>query len=206
VSDKIGQLIFDEHPYKVYEAKTTGEVSLQYVPIGDYRDKIVYKGTGSINLVCYEPFAHSRADTKHGVDGRHAGYYKCFTSEDIDYHLEQWVERDVLIPPYQKIIDGQNFGDMPAPFIAKLNGTVNKNTTITVANNTITVLENSNNVIWDSKNGIITGEVDGVRRAIDYKGKIIHTLPVLKSTPPNNYISTSGDNTKLSIEYQFWYY
>ena len=206
LSEKAGDLIFDEYPYKVYKAKYTGELKLEYVPFADYHNKTVYKGTGTISFICYEPFASTRTDIRNMVDGRHFGYFKSFTPDEKDYHVEQWREKNALVPEYQNLIEGQNFGELPAPFIATLKGAAVKNTTITIAGNTITILEDANNVQWDSKNGIITGEVDGVRRAINHKGYTLSTLPVYKEIPPINYITTSANKANLSIDYQFWYY
>lgn len=49
------ELVFDDEPYKVYYAKSTGTPQLQYVPFSSPR---VYKGEGTFTFTCYEPFAH----------------------------------------------------------------------------------------------------------------------------------------------------
>ena len=58
-------LIFDDEPYKVYYAKATGTPQLQYIPFNSdrYQEGLVeaeriYKGEGTLTLICYEPFAH----------------------------------------------------------------------------------------------------------------------------------------------------
>ena len=53
---KISELIFDEYPYKIYQAKPESSVNLQYV---SYIDKGIryYKGDGTITFICYYPFA-----------------------------------------------------------------------------------------------------------------------------------------------------
>ena len=58
---KVHQLIFDDEPYKVYYAVVTGIPQLKYIPFNSPR---VYKGEGTINFSCYDPFAHCPNDYK----------------------------------------------------------------------------------------------------------------------------------------------
>ena len=71
------QLIFDDEPYKVYYAKTTGTPQLQYVPFSSPR---VYKGEGTFTFTCYEPFAHTPNNCKYldqyVVNGTNTPWYK----------------------------------------------------------------------------------------------------------------------------------
>ena len=48
-------LVFDEEPYKVYYAKVIGTPQYNYICFGSPR---IYKGEGTINFICYDPFAH----------------------------------------------------------------------------------------------------------------------------------------------------
>lgn len=81
------QLIFDDEPYKVYYAKTTGTPQLQYVPFSSPR---VYKGEGTFTFICYEPFAHTPNNCKYldqyVVNGINTPWYKYdnrFIAQDI---------------------------------------------------------------------------------------------------------------------------
>lgn len=71
------QLIFDDEPYKVYYAKTTGTPQLQYIPFSSPR---VYKGEGTFTFTCYEPFAHTPNNCKYldqyVVNGINTPWYK----------------------------------------------------------------------------------------------------------------------------------
>lgn len=59
-ADKEGWLIYDELPYKKYWAKAQGPVQLNYICFDDPDTGArVYKGEGTINLISYDPFAHS---------------------------------------------------------------------------------------------------------------------------------------------------
>ena len=61
---KIHDLIFDEAPYKIYKAKVTGSATIKHIPfmeLNDNGDEIrIYKGEGSIQFTCYQPYAKSR--------------------------------------------------------------------------------------------------------------------------------------------------
>jgi hypothetical protein len=61
---EVGDLWFDEEPYKVYSAKVTGQPNIKIIPFDSYDEngeKIgrVYKGDGSIQFTCYWPYAHT---------------------------------------------------------------------------------------------------------------------------------------------------
>ena len=54
---KIHDLIFDERPYKIYRAKVTGSATLKYIPFSEGATNRLYKGEGTLQFTCYEPFA-----------------------------------------------------------------------------------------------------------------------------------------------------
>ena len=61
--DKLAhQLTFDDEPYKIYYAKSTGTPQLKYIPFGSPR---VYKGEGTFTFTCYDPFAHCPNEYKY---------------------------------------------------------------------------------------------------------------------------------------------
>ena len=70
-------LVFDEEPYKVYYAKVTGTSQYNYICFGSPR---VYKGEGTINFICYDPFAHTPNNCKYlnnyVVNGTNTPWYK----------------------------------------------------------------------------------------------------------------------------------
>lgn len=59
---KIKELIFDEAPYKVYRAKVTGSATIKHICFLENNER-VYKGEGTIQFTCYEPFAKSRKES-----------------------------------------------------------------------------------------------------------------------------------------------
>ena len=56
---QIHELIFDEYPYKVYQARITGNSTLKHVCFTDKGER-VYAGEGSFNFTCDYPYARSR--------------------------------------------------------------------------------------------------------------------------------------------------
>lgn len=54
-----GDLIFDEAPYKVYSAKIQSPPQLKYICFYENNQRI-YKGEGTIQFICYYPFARSK--------------------------------------------------------------------------------------------------------------------------------------------------
>lgn len=82
---KIHNLIFDEAPYKVYQARINGNPSLKYICFDEDGER-VYKGEGTISLICYYPFGKSRYK-----------YLEDYTSDNIpewdtEYgNLDEWI-------------------------------------------------------------------------------------------------------------------
>lgn len=54
---KVHDLIFDERPYKIYSAKVTGSATIKYIPFDEGENNRVYKGEGTIQFTCYQPYA-----------------------------------------------------------------------------------------------------------------------------------------------------
>ena len=71
---EIHELIFDEQPYKVYDAKVSAPLQLKYIPFTttDEFGKVhrTYKGEGSVTFVCYSPYAHTPRKTNK-IKGKH---------------------------------------------------------------------------------------------------------------------------------------
>lgn len=54
---QIHDLVFDERPYKTYKAKVTGTATIKYIPFSEGPDNRLYKGEGTIQFTCYQPYA-----------------------------------------------------------------------------------------------------------------------------------------------------
>ena len=141
----VHELIFDEWPYKVYDAKVKGTPAIKYIPFdyysweGEGENKIqkketIYKGEGSVNFICYYPYAHTPTQSKKiiidgsevSIDGKCAEYYLEDVTEIADLEeckkKYQWLESSGILPasktlPFLGLI---NQGDIPAPFIYEI--------------------------------------------------------------------------------------
>ena len=79
---KIHSLVFDELPYKTYQAKVTGNATIKYVPF-EVEGARVYKGEGTIQFTCYNPFAKCE---------------KKYLSEYSEYdNIDEWAEASGLV-------------------------------------------------------------------------------------------------------------
>ena len=79
--DTVGELIFDERPYKTYTAKISTSPSLSFICFDKYNSSTgkkerVYKGEGSINFVCYYPLGVVSGEKKE------LKYYNNFGNKD----------------------------------------------------------------------------------------------------------------------------
>ena len=54
---KIHSLVFDERPYKTYQAKVTGTATIKYIPFAEGETNRLYKGEGTVQFTCYQPYA-----------------------------------------------------------------------------------------------------------------------------------------------------
>lgn len=54
---QIHDLIFDERPYKTWRAKVTGTATLKYIAFSEGETNRLYKGEGTIQFTCYQPYA-----------------------------------------------------------------------------------------------------------------------------------------------------
>ena len=55
---QIHELIFDEWPYKAYQAKITGSATIKHIPFNENGVR-VYKGEGTVQFTAYYPYAQS---------------------------------------------------------------------------------------------------------------------------------------------------
>lgn len=92
---KIHPLIFDETPYKIYQAKVTGSSTLKYIPFGDKDLGRIYKGEGTVTFTCYQPYAICN---KKFLDNY---------QDDFD-NVEEWAEASGLLQSRDNIDTLQN--------------------------------------------------------------------------------------------------
>lgn len=180
---EIKELIFEEYPYKVYDAKVTGQPILNYNVFDDNDGRTVYKGTGSVTFTCYFPYAHTPTDLKDGLDGKYINYYiDPNTTQPIYPTFYEWnpenrllseleiqsakitVTKEVsmdgtTIPTeYTETITIPNKGEAQGPFILTCKGYTPRGTIIKTFNGKIKILEPCYNLTINTKTGCITGQ------------------------------------------------
>ena len=143
---EIHDLIFDETPYKVYRAKVTGTATIKHLPFDEGTTHRVYKGEGTIQFTCYEPFARCWSKTNtdyysHPAYGikKADGSYKTYNELSND-------EKAVITPKIaewwnaSRITSSGNFGDVPVSFIKTIGG-ANGRLNITKLSNNLQILD-----------------------------------------------------------------
>ena len=87
---KIKDLIFDEVPYKAYRAKVTGSATIKHLCFTEDGAR-VYKGEGTIQFTCYEPFARLRKEAGSST--------KDFYSANPNKYptLEEWIKASGIL-------------------------------------------------------------------------------------------------------------
>lgn len=148
----VGELIFDEEPYKVYMAKVSSSPTLSYICFleGEKGNKKrIYKGEGQITFQCFYPYAHARKtfdeeENRTGVAGK--DWYESNNYNGID----EWIESSGLLntlpfknpePVYDTYIQNTNNihcynpGDIEVPFILSFDKTSAGLFQVTFSNN-----------------------------------------------------------------------
>lgn len=143
-TNEMGPLIFDETPYKAYTAKVQSPPQLKYICF-DEDGARVYKGEGTIQFICYYPYARSvhkyldeytneydeylasigatpATDTGMGVPPLYVpGYGATYTSEEW---IAQWKDGSGMLATASNLgtsgtnIKVYNPGDKEADFVA----------------------------------------------------------------------------------------
>ena len=117
-TSKICELIFDERPYKVYYAKVENPIELSYICFDErewnweteghegyipgsidhkkYSDnkRRIYKGEGSIDFICYQPFAHQLFKIKELYKHADENQGNLFTTYD---NVDEWIESSGIL-------------------------------------------------------------------------------------------------------------
>ena len=179
----IKELIFDERPYVAYDAKVTGTPTIKALCFDDENGNRVYKGEGTIQFTCYNPYGHTPNwvwTSSFGTmtaDGRLASSYNksVYTSKD------QWLPASGLTES-----TSTNVGDVDAPFVVK--GASGK---VTVAGKSITIKEGTGD--WNSAVGVV---VNGTV-PVEYTGDAFVKIPAGAAA------SKTGSGT---LDYEYWYY
>ena len=113
---KVHSLIFDEIPYKVYQAKVTGSASIKYIAFEEGGTNRIYKGEGDIQFTAYDPYAK--------VNHKFLDQY----SEEEQLFSNEWNGAAQLLETqgsFDKLVGNQialyNPGDVESDFVLTIN-------------------------------------------------------------------------------------
>ena len=228
--DRISDLIFDEEPYKVYSAKVTSVPTLKYIPFNEQNGQRVYKGEGTVQFTAFWPYAHTPdTTTKISKKFRESGTFEkngLLVSQYDEWLYPtkgQWAPSSGIINTGAVRI-GENYGDVPAPFVLKYS-TITEDLKFTVGSNHIIVrakeyeVDNPDkpgptftNFKWDSKTGMVSAKINGAANEvpISYEGDSCGEIPVggvntikIEKWITNQWVDTGN---KPTLEYNYWYY
>lgn len=206
---KIHELIFDEAPYKVYQAKVTGSASIKYIPFAEGATNRIYKGEGSIQFTAYDPYAHS---------------VKKFLDQYNNTNKDEWKAASGMLESstgYDTLIDNTvklyNPGVKETDFILTLNfvngiissGGINIGADAQLNFKTITSQNEDDQIKINTKLNLIEGYKNGKKSGMIYNKYItsgtFFKIPVSNGTDTIltlNQIKAYFDN----IEYDYIYY
>lgn len=206
---KIHELIFDEAPYKVYQAKVTGSASIKYIPFAEGATNRIYKGEGSIQFTAYDPYARS---------------VKKFLDQYNNANKEEWKAASGMLESstgYDTLIDNTvklyNPGVKETDFILTLNfangiisaGGINIGADSQLNFKTITSQNEDDQIKINTKLNLIEGYKNGKKSGIIYNKYItsgtFFKIPVSNGTDiilTLNQIKAYFDN----IEYNYIYF
>ena len=225
---KIKDLIFDEVPYKAYRAKVTGSATIKHLCFTEDGAR-VYKGEGTIQFTCYEPFARLRKETGSNT--------KEFYSADLDKYptMEEWIKASGILTesemakidvfyPNTKTAKIYNPGDFECDFTLTIRFTAGKisGRTISIGNGDsnslkirdITAKKNGDiadvAVKIDSKSNLLIGvKEDGTMSGNTYNEYIesghFFKIPICGKDDGFTF-NVSVDSSDSKLEYRWLYF
>lgn len=195
VTEQPKELIFDEWPYKTYDAKINQPPVLKYICFDTEDGRRLYRGEGTISFVCFNPYAHTPS-------GRI--FLEAYPNTPTK---QEWAQASGLKTIYtfsEGCNDGRNDGELPAPFVLTKLGNVEKDTEFQVGQFSIKVLASTYNLKWDSKTGMVSGtttsDPTSKRKAIPVSGNTLGAIPV------GGLTSSEMQLNGATLEYDYWYY
>lgn len=160
---KMGELWFEEAPYKVYMVKVTGQPSIKSLCFNDNGER-VYKGDGTVQFTAYWPYGHTPDKivkwSESNNEYEKAGSGKDFSSYENFATAGQWRATSGLIENPDKLCMGENPGDIPAHFQLTIKDReLTAGTKIVVGDASIILEANTVGLTWDTKTGLVHGKV-----------------------------------------------
>lgn len=141
-------MIFDESPYKYYNAKVNGDLKFDFVCFDDANGNRVYKGESSISLIAYDPIARGRFKF---LDQYNKTSIQIW--DDDNGNISQWSSTIQLLDSQGDVdklfynlntIDVYNPGDKETPFKVYILGVYNQSTLLYDYNFKLSIVNSTN--------------------------------------------------------------
>lgn len=205
---KVHELVFDEAPYKAYQAKVTGSASIKYIPFAEGETNRVYKGEGSIQFTAYNPYARSVKKFLNQYDSANKDEWKGASGM-----LESQGEYDQLKGNVVKLY---NPGIKETDFILTFKfingiipaGDIDLDTNMQLKFKQITSEEGDDQIKINTKLNLIEGYKNGRKSGRIYNQYITNgtffKIPV--SSDLNLTINNTLQSYFVNIEYDYYYF
>lgn len=194
------RLIFDEAPYKYYMAKVTSTPQIKTICFDEGGERI-YKGEGTINFICYYPYAKSVFKTLNEYDdAQYPNKSEWATTSRMKSNLIGYDAAGA------SSINLFNAGDIEADFklyLISLNS-IQLSNTIKLECNGLTLKNGDSYVCVNSKNNLIEGCDSNYLSTGNIYNKYIVGGDFFKIPLGNSILNINGNSNK--IEYEYIYY
>ena len=218
---KIKELIFDEAPYKVYRAKITSNATIKHICFNEEGNR-VYKGEGSIQFTCYDPFAYLRKESGSNT--------KEFYALDKFPTRDEWIESSGILTAAEmndinvfntstNVAKIYNPGDLECDFsltIKFVNSSISLNSiwisdeeNHSLSFSNITQKSSDYGVKIDSKTNLIYGiDKNGKMTGTTYNESIMggHFFKIPICEKDKLTFNIDGDSSNCILEYRLRYF
>lgn len=220
---QLGDLIFDESPYKAYKVKITGVPNLNYICFDEYvqgSDTLqrIYKGEGTITFSAFQPFARSvyKSLNEYNNENKQQWAMTSGMLETLDgYDVFEGNEAKIFNPgdleaDFQikfSFSDGEN--DLEKIYL-KLENEDASNYQITFKS-PITKINGDVGFIFDTKTNLLQGYDSKGNLTGSLYNKYIengyfYKIPILNDSTEDNKLCVVGDVIPTELTYNYSYF
>ena len=199
----VHELIFDEEPNKVWNAKVTGTPNLKYICFDKKTltaSERVYKGEGTLQFTCYWPYAHSKQPIPREDETSSPSEDIYYTNGDILAPFKLYDRLGIYEPIQTDIIYTVQISSDKVEWKTL--------TTLTISNYAFELLNNEPyhlfEIQWDSRSGLVT--IDSI--PVRYIGNSLCVLPNQSYVKISSQFTEkpSYDLDSVPCEIYNWYY
>lgn len=211
---KIHDLIFDERPYKAYQAKVTGTSSIKYIPFSEEGLRI-YKGEGTIQFTCYQPYAICSKKFLSDYSGDTSEWASASGLKNEQGNLDVFNTSAGGFSVY-------NPGDKPSDWLLNITSTGGQFQDLIISIDSVGYLEfkgceakgiagnKDSTLIFNSKNRLIEGRAGSIKSGNIYNEFIVRgdffDIPQTKEVIQFNVVSQTTFSRNPQLKYNYYYF